>query len=117
MELMPSSIAATIPNLYETEDIPLAEKIVRLKLFTPWSRWTWFVVEYDPKRRLCWGLVVGLETEWGYFSLDELEAIQGPAGLRIERDIHFRPQAVRQLIQTERIGGRYDLPLKFGSRK
>ena len=24
-------------------------------------------------------------------ALDELESIQGPAGLRIERDIHFKP--------------------------
>jgi hypothetical protein len=35
------------------------------------------------------GLVVGLETELGYFTLNELESVRGPMGLKIERDRHF----------------------------
>ena len=103
MELMPTSIVRDIPALYATENLPLAEKTVQVKLFTPWSNWTWFICEYDPAQRLAWGLVIGLDTEWGYVSLEELEAIRGPAGLRIERDIHFTPCTVAELVKSEEL--------------
>jgi hypothetical protein len=49
------------------------------------------VTEYDPAQRLCFGFVIGLDHELGYFSLDELEAVRGPMGLPIERDLYFTP--------------------------
>lgn len=105
MELMPKSIAKNIPALYETEACPLEDKVVYLKLFTPWTNWTWYAVEFDPEQNLFWGLAVGHEAEWGYFSLDELKGISGPFGLRIERDIHFRAKKVKDMIQSERLAG------------
>src|SRR5438034_1363523 len=69
-------IAKSIPPLYGTQHVPLAEKIIHAKWFTPFACWSWLVAEYDPNERLAFGLVVGMETEWGYFSLDELEAIR-----------------------------------------
>jgi DUF2958 family protein len=89
-DLMPADLAATIPALYATDGQGDAA-IAHVKLFTPDSSWTWFVCEYDPSERLCFGLVIGLETEMGYFSLDELEDARGPLGLRIERDLWFQP--------------------------
>src|SRR5947207_2515957 len=56
------------------------------------SQWTWFASEYDPSRRLFFGLVIGFEAELGYFSLDELEEARGGLGLPIERDLNFRPK-------------------------
>lgn len=91
MELLSAADAACLPALYATDDVALADKIVQAKFFTPWSNWTWLVIEYAPTERLCWGWVIGLEQEAGYFALDELEAICGPGGLRIERDLYFRP--------------------------
>ena len=43
------------------------------------------------------GLVIGFETELGYFSLSELESIVGPYGLKIERDISFTPTALKDI--------------------
>ncbi len=91
---MPDEIAKTIPPLYATQDED--DPIARLKLFTPDSSFTWFVVEYDPDDRLCFGLVVGQERELGYFSLDELESIRGPLGLPIERDLYWTPCPISQ---------------------
>ena len=65
------------------------QAIVVAKCFTPDSSWTWFATEYDPKSRLFFGLVGGLEVELGYFALDELESVRGPLNLKIERDIHW----------------------------
>lgn len=84
--LLPEELRTTIPPLYETEHD--ADPVVRAKLFTPWTNWTWFVTEFDGED-LCFGLVCGFEVELGYFSLAEMEAIEGPAGLKIERDLHF----------------------------
>ncbi len=86
-QYMPDEIAASVPRLYSTEND--ADPIVRVKLFTPDSSWTWYITEYDPEERLCFGLVVGFEREFGYISLAELEDLRGPHGLPVERDLHW----------------------------
>jgi Protein of unknown function (DUF2958) len=40
--------------------------------------------------------VVGHEREFGYFSVEELEAIRGPGGLTIERDLYWKPKALKE---------------------
>ena len=55
------------------------EKTVKLsQIIEVWkshSGWYWFVTELHPDR-LAFGLVRGHETEWGYFSLDELQDLR-----------------------------------------
>lgn len=94
-DYVPVSIAAQIPLLYSTEK--LADPTVWIKLFTPDSNWTWYLTEYDPAERLAFGLVVGPETELGYFSLSEMEESRGPMGLKVERDLHFQPQPLSNI--------------------
>lgn len=89
-QLMPAHIRVTFPGPGETEH--LDDPIVSLKWFTPDSSWTWYVLEYDPETRICFGLVDGFEVEMGDFSLDELQEVRGPRGLKIERDLHFEPK-------------------------
>ncbi|MEP7287452.1 MAG: DUF2958 domain-containing protein [Chloroflexota bacterium] len=94
-----------------------------MKFFTPDSRWTWFASEAaavlddgtevslaevkltDPRVRdvVFYGLVYGLETEFGYFSLCELEAARGKLGFPVERDRDFRPVPLYQLYQHRRV--------------
>ena len=88
-DLMPAELADEIPALYATQNDD--DPIARVKFFTPDSNWTWYVAELDPRERLCFGLVDGHEREFGYFSLDELEEVRGPLGLKIERDLYWRP--------------------------
>lgn len=107
MELMPKALIEKIPALYETEACRLEDKVVQVKFFTPWTNWTWYGIEYDPSDRLAWGLVCGHENEFGYFSLDEIEQIKGPAGLKIERDLHFKPTVLCDLNQKLRLGLRF----------
>ena len=92
--LLPDDVAATLPPLYSGEQT--TDPIVRVKFFTPDSSWTWYVTEFDPTQRLCFGLVHGLDRELGYFSLDELEAVHGPLGLPIERDLFWKPCPLSQ---------------------
>jgi hypothetical protein len=104
MTLVPESILKYMPPLYATEHVPLEEKVVRVKLFVPWSSFTFWLIECEKDGPVAWGLVVGHEAEFGYFDLGELATVRGPGGLTIERDIHFAPCTVRELIVRERIG-------------
>lgn len=65
-----------------------------IKLFCPWGAATWYFSEYDPETRRFFGLCdLGMGfPELGYASRDELEALRGPFGLRIERDMYWTPR-------------------------
>lgn len=103
MKLVPESILKYMPPLYATEHVPLEEKVVRVKLFVPWSPWTFWLIECEKNGPVAWGLVVGHDAEFGYIDLSELEEVRGPSGLTIERDIHFAPCTVAELVRRERI--------------
>ena len=95
MKLLPKHVERLLPPLYSQEDKG-DDAVAHIKFFTPWTGWTWYASEYDPAKRLFFGVVVGHEREFGYFSLDEMKAIEGPAGLRIERDLHWRPRPLKE---------------------
>jgi hypothetical protein len=78
------------------------DPIVIAKFFNPTGAGTWFATEYDPEQRLFFGYVSifgDWNDEWGYFSLDELEAYRGKFGLGIERDRHFQEKRASQVIK------------------
>jgi hypothetical protein len=65
-----------------------------VKLFTPDGACTWLLSEIDPRDLdrafgLC-DLGMGCP-ELGYVSLAELARVRGRLGLRIERDLYFKP--------------------------
>ncbi len=95
MKLLTKEIEKNLPLLDETSKTE--DPIAQVKFFTPDSNWTWYATEYDPNERLFYGLVEGFVTELGYFSLDELESVKGPLGLKIERDIHFSPTPLSKI--------------------
>lgn len=64
------------------------EALVIARYFHPMSSWTWYATEFDPISRNFFGFVVGFESEWGEFSLDEFEHTK-VKGLGIERDLYF----------------------------
>ena len=89
-KLIPQKLLSKIPDLYETENT--LDPICQVKLFTPDSNWTWYIIELSKNDvNSCFGYVQGMESELGYFTLEELEKVHGPLGLAIERDILFEP--------------------------
>ena len=92
------TLAPKIPKLGETAE--QTDPTAWIKLFTPDSNWTWYIVEYDPDDDVCYGLVDGIETEFGSFSLAELREIRGALGLPVERDIHFTPRPISECQRT-----------------
>jgi len=96
-KLIPQTLLSDIPDLYETEG--QLNPLCYVKLFTPDSNWTWYIIELSKAdTNTCYGYVVqGLDSELGYFSLKELESIHGPLGLAIERDLSFVPTPFSQI--------------------
>jgi hypothetical protein len=95
-ELVPKEILDTIPDLYSSCDDK--EPLCLVKLFAPFSNWTWYIMELSKEDMdTCYGYVEGLESELGYFSLSELEDIIGPLGLKIERDLQFKPTLLKTI--------------------
>lgn len=89
-KLITKAIAAKVPALY-AQDGKGMEATAYAKFFTPWTNWTWYLTEMDQETGECFGLVEGHSRELGYFSLEQLQSLRGPAGLKVERDIHFVP--------------------------
>ena len=86
---------AKIPKLYETEEIPLHDKLIYLHFFI--GGCDWYIAEYDGKD-LFWGFVILNNdyelAEWGYISFSELRAIkiQGFLEIDCEHEEYFPVQ-------------------------
>jgi hypothetical protein len=95
MKLITKEIEKKIPALYATDGTK--EKDVAVKFFTPWSNWTWYVVEGEKMENGDWeffGLVEGHHSELGYFRLSDLTSVKGPFGLTIERDRNYEGKII-----------------------
>jgi hypothetical protein len=81
-----------------------------VKLYCPWSLAIWLLTELDPDNPdIAFGLCdpgAGFP-ELGEVSLNELANVEGPDGLRIERDPHFTPtQTLAGYARGARVQGR-----------
>lgn len=95
MILLTKEIRQSLPPLYATEDDP--DPMVFCRFFHPLSTWEWFITEFDGED-LMFGLVSGLELEWGYISLEEISSFRDNSfGLPLERDFYFSPQPTSQV--------------------
>lgn len=93
-KMMTKEIERNFKRTGRQEDVE--NPVVVAKYFNPYGRSTWFATEYDEETRCFFGYCVGEMgpdcDEWGYFSLDEIEAVMVPVfgtRLPLERDLYF----------------------------
>ncbi|EGI86129.1 N-6 DNA Methylase family protein [Streptococcus pneumoniae GA17545] len=95
--LITDEMLERVPELYAQEDVSLADKQVHAAYIIPFrSNWTWYMTEYDRESGDAFGLVLGIEPEWGYFNLEELKELN--AQRLILEDF---PKTFRELKDTE----------------
>jgi hypothetical protein len=86
-------LAQQIPCLYETEGVPLKDKLIYLHFFL--FGCDWYIAEYDPDKRLFFGYAILNEdfqnAEWGIISFNELESLNYN-GFEVECDEHWTPR-------------------------
>jgi len=74
-----------IPKLYETESIPLKDKLIHLHFFI--GGCDWYIAEYDGDD-LFWGYAILNDdhecAEWGYIPFRELKEIKVKGWLEID---------------------------------
>jgi hypothetical protein len=107
MELLPDELYLKLeiqdpygPHLNGRE-LPEDEIKVWVKFFLTGSNWTWYAVsasrDPDTGDVQFFGLVQGLETEFGYFWLSELQSVKTGLGLGVERDLYWEPITLAEL--------------------
>jgi hypothetical protein len=91
-----------IPKLYETEEIPLQEKLIHLHFFI--GACDWFIAEYDGED-VFWGFAIlngDYEmAEWGYVSFQELKSIS-INGIEIDCEVK-QAWRVRRAAEIDKI--------------
>ena len=101
--LMPDSIRKRLPKLYSTEKELIGDKVAYARYFFPMGAYTAYLLEYDPKTRIGFGVVtMGYGWELGNMSLDEMEEVK-IHGLGIERDLYFSPKRLHEIAELEEI--------------
>ena len=98
-KLMTKELGDTIPPLYANDGADDPDAVVaRVKLFSPYSNWTWYITEWDAETGTCFGLVEGFEVELGYFDLTELSEVTVFGGVpAVERDLYWQPQTLGEI--------------------
>jgi hypothetical protein len=99
-KLLTKEILNKVPTLYANDGKDPKEVPVIAKFFTPWSNFTWYMTEYDPESGDAFGYVKSDFPEMGYFNMKELDSIEGPFGLYIERDIHFKNKTLADVMEN-----------------
>ena len=76
------------------------------KLFTPWGACTWLITGKEDEIYYGFGDIGQQCVEFGgLFSREEVEAIRGPAGLKIERDLYFKDDGVTDYGSLDSLSG------------
>lgn len=105
MELLTEEIKKSIPKLYSTEIVKTENKVAVCKFFDPCGRYTFYVVEGGPEGDdfIFFGYCVsplGPDCdEWGYASLSELSSVKNRLGLKLERDLHWKPTKMSEVLK------------------
>ena len=89
---------ATIPRLYQTEDIPLKDKLVYLHFFIGGT--DFFICEYNGADTF-WGFVIlngDYEmAEFGYINFNELKSIRANGWQEVDCDQHWQIKTAGQV--------------------
>ena len=97
-----------IPRLYETERVPLKDKVIHLHFFIGGS--DWFVCEYDGEDLFFGFAILNNDyqmAEWGYMSFSELKAIKVQGWLEIdcEPEEHWTPKRAVEIKEIRNAQG------------
>ena len=86
-----------LPRLYETEEGPLAEKLIRLHFFI--GNCDWYIAEHDGDD-LFWGYAILGDpemAEWGYISFQELRQLKIRPGIEVDRDLYWKQRKASEV--------------------
>ena len=114
-----ADILARIPQLYETEHIPLADKVIHLHFFLGHGGYDAYIAEYNGED-IMFGFVIlngdYQNAEWGYISFREIRELKIYNYLEIENDLFWVPKAA-SMVEAIRKAHRWPRPPQELSRR
>jgi len=85
-----------IPKLYETEHVPIMEKIINAHIYI--AGCDWYIAEASDD--ILWGFAIIngdlVNAEWGYVSLEELKSIK-IGWLECDFDLYWEPKPASEV--------------------
>jgi Protein of unknown function (DUF2958) len=90
-----------LPTYDQLGETPASEIVAHVRLFNPTGIGTWWIASYDPDTRIAYGVAELHEWEAGSFGIDELVDFRGLFGLPLERDLHYQPVTLEQVLNGE----------------
>lgn len=99
MRLMTAELEKRFAQVGSQEEAK--DPVIVAKFFNPIGAGTWYATEYDSDNKMFFGYVSifgGIEDEWGYFSMTELESYESPYGTGIERDLYWTERKASSVI-------------------
>ena len=87
----------------------LENQMVVAKIFNPYGRGVWYLLNSDPEDPdYIWAIVDLFEPDMGSVSRSELQTVKVPPfGLGLERDIYFTPKPAKEVWEGVMIGQRF----------
>lgn len=103
MKLLTKAILDKTPDISDGETKPEQVKITA-KFFDPTGSFRWYLTEIDKNDKdTCFGFVTSEfepTGELGYFTISELESVEGHFGLGIERDKGFKSAILQDVMDS-----------------
>ena len=95
MKLLTKSITEKATKQYDKgSDM---EQMVVAKFFNPIGNGTWYLMNLADDEDYAWGIVDMFAVEMGSFSMKELQSLELPLNMGIERDKYFEPVKASEL--------------------
>tara|TARA_Y100001937_G_scaffold128673_1_gene206630 strand:- start:2024 stop:2344 length:321 start_codon:yes stop_codon:yes gene_type:complete len=98
MKLLTKEIKNKAHKQYELGSDMDKQDIVA-KFFNPVGQGTWYLMNKSPEDGYCWGIVDLMAVEVGSFMIEDLEDLELPMGMKIERDKYFEPINANKLFE------------------
>lgn len=74
------------------------DAVVPVRFVLTDANWAWYPLEFDAGTGTLFGFVDALRREFRTFTLDELAAVRGPQGGRVQRDASFSPVPLAEVL-------------------
>jgi len=74
------------------------DAVVPVRFVLPDANWAWYPLEFDAGTGTLFGFVDASRREFRTFTLDELAAVRGPGGGRVQRDAAFLPAPLADVL-------------------
>ena len=105
MKLLPKNIQDQLQAQYQLGNHLEAQKVIA-KIFNPYGRGTWYLLNQDPEDPdYLWAIVDMYEVEIGSVLKSDLETIRlTDANLPLERDRYFKPLNAKEAFDKLRAG-------------